>query len=46
MPTIEAMIASGATCLSVTAGKTLIFDRDKFLSLADGNGISVVGSSM
>ena len=27
VPTIAAMIDAGATCLSVTAGKTLIFDR-------------------
>ena len=43
-PTIKAMIESGATCLSVTAGKTLIFDRDEFMDLADKNGICVVGS--
>ena len=28
VPTIETMIRSGATCLSITAGKTLIFDRE------------------
>jgi len=44
LPTIEAMIAAGATCLSVTAGKTLIFDREKMISLADKNSISIVGS--
>jgi DUF1009 family protein len=44
IPTIETMAESGATCLSVTAGKTLIFDRDEMLRLADKNGISVVGS--
>ena len=44
VPTIEAMIESGSTCLSVTAGKTLIFDRDEFMALADENGICVVGS--
>ncbi|MGH9819180.1 MAG: LpxI family protein, partial [Pyrinomonadaceae bacterium] len=43
-PTIETMIAAGATCLSVTAGKTLIFDREKMLALADRHKISVVGS--
>lgn len=44
VPTIETMIAAGATCLSVTADKTLIFDRDQMIALADRNGISVVGS--
>jgi DUF1009 family protein len=44
VPTIEAMIKAGATCLSVTAGKTLIFDRDAVLKLADANKICVLGS--
>jgi DUF1009 family protein len=44
VPTIETMIAAGATCLSVTAGKTLIFDRDAMLALADKHKVSVVGS--
>lgn len=44
IPTIETMIAAGATCISVTAGKTLIFDGDEMLALADKNGICVVGS--
>jgi UDP-2,3-diacylglucosamine hydrolase len=43
-PTIEAMLQAGATCLSVTAGKTLIFQRDEMLKLADANKITVVGS--
>ena len=45
VPTIENMITAGATCLSVTAGKTLIFDRDEMIKLADKNGICVVGSA-
>ena len=45
VPTIETMIKAGATCLSITAGKTLIFDRDEMLKLADANKICVVGSS-
>ena len=44
VPTIQTMIAAGATCLSVTAGKTLIFDREAFISLANKNSIAVVGS--
>lgn len=45
IPTIQTMLAAGATCLSVTAGKTLMFDRDEMLALADKNKICVVGSS-
>ena len=44
VPTIQAMIDAGATCLSVTAGKTLIFDKDEMLRLANANKISIVGS--
>jgi DUF1009 family protein len=44
VPTIETMIAAGATCLSITAGKTLIFDRDEMLALANKNKICIVGS--
>ncbi len=43
VPTIETMIKVGATCLSVTAEKTLMFEREKMLKLADDNKISVVG---
>lgn len=44
LPTIEAMIEAGASCLSVTAGKTLIFDQGEMLKLADKNKICIVGS--
>ena len=44
VPTIETMITAGATCLSITAGKTLIFDREEMLNLANKNSISIVGS--
>jgi DUF1009 family protein len=44
VPTIETMIDAGATCLSVTAGKTLIFDREEMLELANKNKIAVMGS--
>ena len=44
VPTIEAMAAAGATCLSVTAGKTLVFDREEMVRLADRNKIAVIGS--
>jgi UDP-2,3-diacylglucosamine hydrolase len=45
VPTIETMIAAGATCLSVTARKTLIFDREAMTALADGHKISIIGST-
>ncbi|MEP7074568.1 MAG: UDP-2,3-diacylglucosamine diphosphatase LpxI [Acidobacteriota bacterium] len=44
VPTVETMAAAGATCLSVTAGKTLIFDREEMLKLAHNYKIAVVGS--
>jgi DUF1009 family protein len=46
VPTIETMIAAGATCLSLTAGKTLIFDRDEVIKLADKNKITILGNSL
>ena len=42
--TIEAMLAAGATCLSVTAGKTLMLDRDESIQLAEKNKIAIVAS--
>ena len=45
VPTIKAMIAAGATCLSITAGKTLIFDRYEMIKLANANKICIVGST-
>ena len=44
VPTIRAMVDAGATCLSVTAGKTLIFDRDEMLAVANKHKIAIVGS--
>jgi len=43
VPTIETMIEAGASCLCVTAGRTLIFDREEMLALANKNKIAVVG---
>jgi DUF1009 family protein len=42
VPTINTMIEAGATCLSLTAGKTLIFDREEMLELANKNKIAIV----
>jgi DUF1009 family protein len=38
------MAEAGATCLCLTAGKTLIFDRAEMLRLADRQRISVVAA--
>lgn len=43
IPTVEAMIGSGATCLCLTSRKTLMFDRIEMLEIAEREGISVVG---
>jgi len=44
VPTIETMIVAGATALSVSATKTLIFDRKEMVVLADKNKICIIGS--
>ncbi|HEV3470195.1 MAG TPA: UDP-2,3-diacylglucosamine diphosphatase LpxI [Pyrinomonadaceae bacterium] len=44
LPTVERMIEAGATCLCLTAGKTLMFDRADMLALADRHRISVVAA--
>ncbi len=46
VPTIQTMVAAGATCLCVTPEKTLMFDRDEMLKLADANKICIVGTSL
>ncbi|HUX44289.1 MAG TPA: UDP-2,3-diacylglucosamine diphosphatase LpxI [Terracidiphilus sp.] len=43
MRTVEAMVAAGATCLSVEAGRTLLFDREALLQRASEAGIAIVG---
>jgi hypothetical protein len=42
VPTIETMIRAGATCLSVEAGRTLLFDREGLLARARESGIAIV----
>src|SRR6266446_7186838 len=42
VPTIESMIESRASCLCVSAGKTLMFDREKMIGLANKNKITFV----
>jgi hypothetical protein len=42
MRTVETMIAAGATCLSVEAARTLLFDRESLLDRANQAGIAIV----
>lgn len=42
MATVEAMIRAGASCLSVEAGRTLLFDREAMLERAGQAGIAIV----
>jgi hypothetical protein len=42
--TVETMIAAGATCLSVEASRTLLFDRESLLDRADQAGITIVAT--
>lgn len=42
VPTIETMVEAGATCLCLTAGKTLMFDRDEMIALANKHKIAIV----
>ena len=42
MKTIETMVRAGASCLSVEAGRTLLFDREALLKCAAEAGIAVV----
>jgi len=43
--TVETMARAGATCLSVEAGRTLLFDRDALLERAGALGIAIFGSA-
>ncbi len=45
MGTIEAMIAAGATCLCVEAGRTLLFDREGIVAGANAAGIAIVAEA-
>lgn len=44
VPTINAMVEAGATCLCITAGKTLMFDKDEMLNLANAHKIAIVAA--
>jgi UDP-2,3-diacylglucosamine hydrolase len=41
LPSIEHMSASGVTALAVDAGRTLLFDREKLIALADAKGMAI-----
>jgi DUF1009 family protein len=42
VPTIQSMVDAGATCLCLTAAKTLMFDRDAMIDLANKKKIALV----
>ena len=42
--TIETMVAAGASCLSIEAGRTLLFDREMLLKRASEAEIAIVGT--
>jgi len=42
IPTIESMAEAGATCLCLTSARTLIFDREKMIELANKNKIAIM----
>jgi len=39
--TIESMLKVKASALAIEAGKTLLFNKDEMISLADRGGISI-----
>ena len=43
--TVETMIRAGASCLSIEAGRTLLFDRDSLFERAAHAGIAIVAAS-
>jgi len=44
LATLETMISAGASCLSVEAGRTLLFDRESVLERANQAAITVVAT--
>jgi UDP-2,3-diacylglucosamine hydrolase len=42
VPTLETMVGAGATCLCISAGKTLMFDREEMIAFADKQKIAIV----
>src|SRR6185295_9514237 len=46
VPTIEAMVEAGATCLCITAGKTLMFDREEMIRAAEKQKITILAADL
>ena len=44
LPTIETMMRAGATCLSIEAGRTLLFDREALLDRANRAAMTIVAT--
>jgi UDP-2,3-diacylglucosamine hydrolase len=44
LSTVETMLRAGATCLSIEAGKTLLFDREAMLKRANDAGMTIVAA--
>jgi DUF1009 family protein len=42
VPTIQSMIEAGATCLCISAGKTLMFDRVELINLANNHKLAIL----
>jgi UDP-2,3-diacylglucosamine hydrolase len=42
LKTIETMVAAGATCLAIDAGKCLLLDGDKIITAANASDITIV----
>jgi DUF1009 family protein len=43
VPTIDQMKRAGATAIHITAAKTLLFDKDELIALADRTEIAIIG---
>jgi UDP-2,3-diacylglucosamine hydrolase len=41
LPTVESMKLAGATALAIDANRTLLFDRDKLIAMANDAGIAI-----
>jgi DUF1009 family protein len=41
LPTVESMKLAGATALAIDANRTLLFDREKLIAVADDAGIAI-----
>ena len=46
VPTIAAMASAGATCLSIEAGRTLLFDREGMVRAANAADIAIIGQQV